>query len=202
MVRRLLMGTALVGLLGGGASASQPATLAEANARGTAVEWTVLEPYQRAVLTVSMPDGEVVRRELGPGSTPTFSAFDEDGEARPDGSYNWELRLDPVLAPEVERELAAALALGDEKAVRKIRRAHGLDRELVQSGTFGLSGGTFVAGEEAIRDTQAPPEKLGPVTADFFGSPRVRVGWSRGTYVGEVSRSEELEEQLGVKSRG
>ena len=39
-------------------------------------------------------------------------------------------------------------------------------------------------------------------THDSYGSPRVRVGWSRGTYVGEVSRSEELEEQLGVKSWG
>ena len=165
MVHRLWMGTALVGLLAGGASATQPAVLAEAHARGTSVDWTILTPYERAVLTVATPDGEVVRSEIGPGSGPTFNAFDETGDARPDGSYNWELRLEPILAPDVERELAAALARSDEKAVRKIRRAHGLDRELVQSGTFELSGGAFVAGEETIRDTQASPEKLGSVTA-------------------------------------
>jgi len=163
MVRRLWMGTALAGLLAGSAGATPPTPLAEANAHGSAVDWTVLAPYQRAVLTVSTPDGEVVRSEIGPGSAPTFSAFDEKGEARPDGPYNWELWLDPILAPEVERRLAAALARGDERAVRKIQRAHGLDRELVQSGTFVSSGGAFVTGEEP--DTQAPAAKLGSVTA-------------------------------------
>ena len=163
MVRRLWMGTALAGLLAGGAAATQPTALAEATARGTAVDWTVLTPYQRAVLTVSTPDGAVVRSELGPGSAPTFSAFDEEGEARPDGSYNWELRLDPILPPDVGRRLETTLARRDEKAVRKIRRAHGLDRELVQSGTFVMSDGAFVAGEASGPDPQAPEAKLGSV---------------------------------------
>ena len=165
MVRELWMGATLVALLAGGASATQPAAIAETHTRGTAVDWTVLMPYQRAVLTVSTPDGEVVRSEIGPRSAPTFSAFDEEGEARPDGSYHWELRLDPVLAPDVESELAAALAQGDERAVRKIRRAHGLDPELVQSGTFMLSGGAFVAGREPEPTPGAPAAKLGSVTA-------------------------------------
>jgi hypothetical protein len=165
MDRRLWMALALTGLLAGGASATQPATLAEANARGTAVDWTVLTPYQRAVLTVSMPDGEIVRSEIGPGSALTFSAFDDHGEARPDGAYNWELRLDPVLAPDVERRLAAAVARRDERAVRKIRRAHGLDREMVESGSFVLGGGVFITAEEPERTADPAVAKLGAVTA-------------------------------------
>jgi hypothetical protein len=161
MIGRPVMAIALAGLLAGGASATQPAALAEAAARGTTVDWTVLTPYQRAILTVSMPDGEVVRSEVGPGSAPAFSAFDDNGEARPDGSYNWELRLAPILAPDMEGQLAAALLRRDERAVRKVQRAHGLDRELVQSGTFVLSGGAFVAGGEPEPDPQAPAAKLG-----------------------------------------
>ena len=164
MVRRLWTGFALAVLLAMGAGATQFAVLAEAHARGTVVDWTVLAPYQRAVLTVSTSDGEVVRSGIGPGSTPTFSAFDEKGEARPDGAYNWELRLDPILAPEVERRLAAALARGDERAVRKIQRIHGLDRELVQSGTLVLSGGAFVVSEEAVPGVRPPAAKLDSVT--------------------------------------
>ena len=165
MVRTLWTGIALAGLLAGGAGATQPTALTEAKTRGSVVDWTVLVSYQRAVLTVSTPDGEVVRSEIGPASSPTFGAFDETGEARPDGDYNWELRLDPVLPADVERQLAAALARGDERAARKIRRTHGLDRELVQSGNFVLTGGAFVAGEETEPKPLTPTAKLGPVTA-------------------------------------
>ena len=165
MVRRIWTGIALAGLIAGGASANQPNPLAEAHARGTTVDWTVLTPYQRAVLTVSMPDGEVARSEVGPGAAPTFSAFDEKGEERPDGAYNWELRLDPILPSDVERRLAAALSRGDERAVRRIQRAHGLERDLVQSGTFVVSGGAFVDGEETQPEVQAPAKGLASVTA-------------------------------------
>jgi hypothetical protein len=170
MVRRFWTAIALTGLLATGAGAAEPTVLAEAKPRGVAVDWTVLSPYRRAVLTVSMPDGEVARSEVGPGSGPTFSAFDEDGEPRPDGAYNWELRLDPVVAPDLEQRLAAALARGDERAARRIRRDQGLDRELVQSGTLLLSGGVFLTGEEAAApDGERPAEKLGSVTdADHF----------------------------------
>ena len=164
MLPRLWMGAALLGLLAGGASATQSAVLAEAHARGAAVDWTVLTPYARAVLTVSTPEGEVVRSEVGLGSAPTFSAFDEDGEARPDGAYNWELWLDPILAPEVQRRLAAAHLRGDETALRKIRHAHGLDRELVQSGTVRLVAGAFVVGGGPEPEPQAPAAKLGSVS--------------------------------------
>jgi hypothetical protein len=164
MVRELWIGLAVTALLAGDAGASQPAALAEVNGRGTAVDWTVLTPYQRAVLTVSMPDGEVVRSEVGAGTPPTFIAFDDNGEAHPDGSYNWELRLDPIVAPDVQRRLAAALSRGDERAVRRIRRDHGLERELVQSGSFALSGGVFVAHHETEPDPPAPA-KLRPATA-------------------------------------
>jgi hypothetical protein len=165
MRRPLCTGIALAALLAGSAGATQPTALADVQARGSAVDWTVLSPYEHAVLTVSTPDGEVVRSEIGSGEAPTFSAFDEEGAARPDGPYYWELRLDPIVAPDVHRRLAAALARGDERAIRTIQRAHGLDRELVQSGTLALSGGAFVASQQSVPDAEAAAPKLRPVTA-------------------------------------
>src|SRR5262245_23688674 len=94
MVRRLMMVLALAVLVAGSAgAAAKPPVLAQVHAGGAAVDWSVLVDYQKGVLTVSMPDGTVSRSEFAAGGVPTFSAFDKKGEARPAGTYQWELRL-------------------------------------------------------------------------------------------------------------
>lgn len=167
MLRRLMMAVALAGLFAASASAAKPTALAEASARGTAVDWTVSTQYQKAVLTVSMPDGAVLRSEFGPGSTPTFSAFDKKGEARPLGSYTWELRLVPSVSADVQAKLVEARARGDERAARRIQRANGLEQEKVQTGTFTLRDGGFDAGGATEAPSAGAATKaLGPVTAE------------------------------------
>jgi hypothetical protein len=146
------------------AAAPRTAVLAETAARGGVVDWTVLADHQRAVLTVSMPDGVVVRSEFAAGVAPSFSAFDEKGELRPAGNYTWELRLAPNVSPDVQRKLAAARARGDEAAALRIQRAQGLDRELVQAGTFALRDGSFTEGGE-IEARPPVAKSLKPVTA-------------------------------------
>ena len=147
------------------AAAQKPASLAEASARGSVVDWTVLAAHQKAVLTVSVPDGSVVRSEFAAGTAPTFSAFGADGATRPEGVYNWELRLEPVVPADVQRKLAGARARGDEAAAQRIQRANGLDRTLVQAGSFSLRDGSFVADDLVEPRSPAAASKLGSVTA-------------------------------------
>jgi hypothetical protein len=55
------------------------------------VQWDVQDDFDGAVLTVSLPGGEVVRQEFDAKETPVFELAPD---AR-DGAYTWELRLVP-----------------------------------------------------------------------------------------------------------
>jgi hypothetical protein len=52
----------------------------------------------------------VFRKEFKGGSSPEFSVADQNGERLPDGQYNYELRITPVISPGVKEELAKARA--------------------------------------------------------------------------------------------
>jgi hypothetical protein len=159
------MAVTVAAVFAGAASAAHAALLAQANGRGVAVDWNVLVDYQKAVLTVSMPDGTVSRAEFKAGVTPTFSAFDKKGEALPAGAYRWELRLTPNVSADVAAKLAEARARGDERAAKRIQRANGLTQELVQSGAFQLRDGGFdVGGAVEHEPARATEKKLGAVT--------------------------------------
>src|SRR3954454_25073166 len=103
--------------------------------------------YERLVLTVSMPGGEVVRRELAGGQAPTFVL--PQGAA--DGSYVYELRAMPPLDAETRQALAASRGQGGQAAaaaVERLRKAGRLPAgELVQSGTFRVADGSVVSPE-------------------------------------------------------
>src|SRR6478609_4740911 len=75
--------------------------------------------YERLVLTVSMPGGEVVRRELAGGQAPTFVL--PQGAA--DGSYVFELRAMPLLDAEARQALSAARTAAGAAAVERLRKA-------------------------------------------------------------------------------
>ncbi len=61
------------------------------------VQWDAQVEHDGAVLTVSLPSGEVVRREFGANETP---AFELPSGAR-DGAYTYELRLVPLRKAEL-----------------------------------------------------------------------------------------------------
>src|SRR6478672_1527920 len=110
--------------------------------------------YERLVLTVSMPGGEVVRREVAGGQTPTFAL--PQGAA--DGSYVYELRAMPPLDAEVRQALAASRGAGGQAAIERLRKAGRLPAgELVQSGTFRVVDGSVVS-PEAREPRQAAPK--------------------------------------------
>ncbi|MFN0109736.1 MAG: tail fiber domain-containing protein [Blastocatellia bacterium] len=74
----------------------------------TELKWKINKEFASLVLTVSTPDGEVLRREFNSGELPSFKLVDDKGSVLADGQYVYELRLAPKLDSEVTEALAAA----------------------------------------------------------------------------------------------
>jgi hypothetical protein len=127
------------------------------------VQWAPQVDFERLVLTVSRPDGSVVRRELAGGETPVF---DLAKQGVGDGSYHWELRATPRIDPAVRKELAAAREKGDAAAVAgRLRAAGKLPADsMTQSGTFRVVDGAVVRAD--LRETQGRPSASGAGPAE------------------------------------
>jgi hypothetical protein len=135
--------------------------VATLSAGSASVDWLPLGSAERLVLTVSKPDGVVVRREWKAGETPSFSLFDAKGNRLADGSYTWELRAVPQIDKATRETLRSARAAGnDAAAVAELKKAGRLPEEKVQSGSFTIQGGAVLAGDAA----EATPERPGAVT--------------------------------------
>jgi Chaperone of endosialidase len=147
-----------------------------------AVEWTPAAAYETLVLTVSGPQGFLLRRELAGTIRPSFEPFTEQGEPLPDGLYLWELRAAPILDLEARKALIAARKTGDEATVEKLRAAGELPEVLpAQSGVFTIRGGEILRPHRRESTTGTPqPSKAGaglrPTTSELSFSERVCIG--------------------------
>jgi Chaperone of endosialidase len=141
-----------------------------------AVEWQAAgSNFERLVLVVATPDGATITREFQ-GSRASFRLADLAPRVVADGTYMFELRAMPKIAPEVKQRLAAARAADDEAAVGKIRAEAGIGEPVVQAGAFAVRNGSFVADvtEAAFTGPKMPkvsanaagPGKLNPGTND------------------------------------
>jgi hypothetical protein len=147
-VSTLVLSLALLGLPAGAEE------LARVHHSAQQVQFEPQGSYERLVLTVSMPGGEVVRRELAGGQVPTFDL--PPGAA--DGSYVYELRAMAPIDAETRRTLAASRGPGGQAAVERLRKAGRLPAgELVQSGTFRVADGSVVS-PDAREPRQAAPK--------------------------------------------
>src|SRR5688500_2396068 len=81
------------------------------------VQWDAQVDYERAVLTVSMPGGEVSRQEFDSRQTPVF----ELAAGAKDGAYTWELRLVARIDASLRKALAEARKSGDEAEMARLR---------------------------------------------------------------------------------
>ena len=111
-------------------------------------QWDVQGDYERAVLTVSTPDGEVVRQEFDGRETPLF----ELAAGAKDGAYTYELRLVPRINASLRQALAEARKSGDEAAVARLRAQ--LPESPVVSGSFLVQAGSILMPEG--KEPQAP----------------------------------------------
>jgi Chaperone of endosialidase len=119
------------------------------------VQWDPQVSSAGLVLTISKPDGEVVRQELAAGQTPVF----ELPAGAADGAYVYELRVVPAIDAAARRALAASRDSGSDATVERLRKAGRLPAgELVQSGTFRVVAGALVA-PDAREESPAPVTK-------------------------------------------
>jgi hypothetical protein len=96
---------------------------------------------ERMVLTVTLPGGNVIRREVKAGQPVVF----ELDAAAKDGVYNYELRGVPQIDAAVRSELQAARRAGkDAEVMQRLRESGRLPKEMVQSGSFQVHEGTIV----------------------------------------------------------
>ncbi len=133
---------------------SSAADLASVDVGLHSVQWDVSGDFDGVVLTVSLPGGNVIRRELKAGQPVVFEL---DTNAK-DGSYRYELRGTPRLDEATRRDLMAARKAGNEREViERLQDAGKLPREEpVQSGAFLVKDGTLVgAGLEEKRGAAA-----------------------------------------------
>lgn len=136
------------------------------------VRWFPHIEHDRLVLTVSRPDGEVVRKAFKSGINPFFRLVADNGERLPEGSYTYEIVLVPNLSADVKEILANARRKGNTAEVIKDLRQRGqMPKEvIIQSGAFLVENGAVFAdnGEESNEQdsrsrVQGAKKKQGPI---------------------------------------
>jgi len=139
----LLLG--LVCALAGPASAGQAFTSIQVGPAG--IEWfPQLSAGEGLELIVSGPGDFYLRQPFPVGTAPSLSVFDSAGQALPDGSYAWELKVLPQLDEATRQALVAARQAGD--TAREVAFAATLPEARVQSGFFSVLSGAFVVPQE------------------------------------------------------
>ena len=121
-----------------GAAADGPAV------DSSSIAWQAAPGY-RLTLTVSGA-GQVERHEFEAGEAPVLMPYDRDGSPLSDGSYTWQLVAAPQLSRHQQQALAEARRRGEEPGGEPA--AAGYSR----SGSFAVSGGLFVVGEDLAGD--------------------------------------------------
>ena len=109
------------------------------------MEWQPAIDHERLVLTVKTPDEEIFSREFPAGRNPSYRLQDHPGpRGAVDGEYTYEIRVVPRISPLVRQRLEAAREANDDATIARIRREAGIDRTVVQSGTFSVLNGRFL----------------------------------------------------------
>lgn len=117
--------------------------VADLSVGGASLDWTPRGNHASMKLTVSGPAGLLIEQTFRAGQAPSLSIFDKAGQRLPDGQYNWELR-----------SAASTLA----KRQRAGGGEGGAPTGGVQSGTFAIQNGSFVA-DEGQSETPSPRAK-------------------------------------------
>ncbi|HEY7216529.1 MAG TPA: hypothetical protein VIC28_18045, partial [Thermoanaerobaculia bacterium] len=122
-----------------------PSAVAAASVGPLGIQFQPSVEYQKMTLTVSGPEGLILRREFAAGAAIVFEAVGNDGKPLPDGAYRYELVAAPVLDRATRRALATARQNGDDAAIAKLQEAGKLPRTpMVQSGVFSIDHGALV----------------------------------------------------------
>jgi hypothetical protein len=149
-------------------AASFAGNVADVEIGTTDVRWDVrANDFEQVVLKVSLPNGNVIQREIKGGQP---IVFELDGAAA-DGAYAYELVGTPRLDAATRKELAEARKAGKEsEVVERLKGSGKLPRETaVQSGTFTVSNGTLVDPNQE----EGAPRKASTTQGASGGKPQI-----------------------------
>src|SRR5688500_17600649 len=79
-----------------GQSIEDRSRIATLSGGGLSVRWDVSVAHSELTLTVSSPDGQVIRKQVKGDRVAEVRLTNSKGERLPDGQYTYELRLTPV----------------------------------------------------------------------------------------------------------
>jgi hypothetical protein len=130
---------ALLGALTAGA--------AEINVSSGLLVWQNAGPSVGHQLTVSGKGGVIVR-DFAAGETPSFNAFDDEGNSLVDGSYTWQLRSIPELGDAERRAIQGLRDAGKRPTAAQMPQSE------VTWGYVSMAGGAFVGHQEEEFETQ------------------------------------------------
>ena len=153
--KSLLLALALI--CGSAVVPAQADDFAATQAGSSRITWDIAGVYDRAVLTVSRPDGTVFRKEWKSGSSPAFDLSDAAGNVAADGAYTWQIVLSPRLDAAQKDALASARRTNDPAAQARVLAAVGLDKPRIQSGSFAVAGGSLVPSDLTERAGNRAP---------------------------------------------
>lgn len=126
------------------ATALGQSKVANMTAGASSVRWDVTTSNAGIVVTISAPDGLVLRKESRDGSA-EIKLVDSKGERLPDGQYAYELRVIPIISSATKETLSKARAKGnDDEVGRDLRKSGALPVPVVESGTFTILNGSVV----------------------------------------------------------
>ncbi len=152
------LAVALLLILGSALAPAHAEDFATSNLGANRVAWDLEGAYERAVLTVSRPDGTVFRKEWKAGVPPVFDLVDAAGNVAADGAYTWQIVLAPRLDAAQKDALIAARRTNDPAAEARILASAGIAKPRIQSGTFSVVGGSTVPSDLTERASrQAAP---------------------------------------------
>jgi len=114
---------------------------------GRTVVWRLTAPHSAVWLTVSTPCG-VFHRQYDKGDDPKFS-LEELAPDNPDGTYTWQIRIEPQIDPEIQEILAEARSKGDTETPKELWRAGKLPMgPFIQTGEWGVERGEILPPEQ------------------------------------------------------
>src|SRR5437016_13798795 len=119
--------------------------LASMTAGAGGVRWDILGPNAGGTLTVTAPDGRAFRKVFRGGASPEINLSDKQFDSLPDGVYNYELRLTPVLTAAQKESLKKARGNDDDPESERTARKRPSIPALSQSGSFAIVNGAIVA---------------------------------------------------------
>jgi endosialidase-like protein len=134
----------------------------------TGVRWDVTAPSAGGAVTITFPDGRQFKKVFRGGSA-EIDLTDKQIDGMPDGVYNYEVRLTPVLTGAQKEAMAKARGNDDDAEADRAGRKRPVLPQLTQSGTFAVANGMLI-GPGAIEGQRVgsnanSPQLKAPTTA-------------------------------------